>query len=116
MLFGVPATRDAVGSGATDPDGILNVAVARRRGRGGRRTWSSMADLCLDEFTDHGHCGVLARRRRDVDNDATLVRYADDGRGPGRGRRPRRRDLGDDGRPGRRRARRRSTPRGTPTP
>ena len=74
MLFGVPVAKDAVGSGATDPNGILNravaVAVDAARGR-----LTIQADLCLDEFTDHGHCGVLAGDR--VDNDATLLRYQD---------------------------------------
>ncbi|WP_337060417.1 porphobilinogen synthase [Kineococcus sp. G2] len=74
MLFGVPATRDAVGSGADDPDGILNVALADVREAVGDEL-VVMADLCLDEFTDHGHCGVLDERGR-VDNDATLERYA----------------------------------------
>ena len=59
-----------------------------------------MADLCLDEFTDHGHCGVLDDDGR-VDNDATLDRYVADGRGPGPGRGARRRHQRDDGRPGR---------------
>ena len=70
MLFGGPATRDAVGSGATDPDGILNraIAVAAEASRG---RITVQADLCLDEFTDHGHCGVLAADGS-VDNDATL--------------------------------------------
>ena len=75
MLFGVPARRDAVGSGATDPSGILNVAVGDVRAEVGDDL-VVMADLCLDEFTDHGHCGVLAADGR-VDNDATLVRYAE---------------------------------------
>ncbi|HEU4998414.1 MAG TPA: porphobilinogen synthase [Lapillicoccus sp.] len=74
MVFGVPTTKDAVGSGADDPDGILNVAVARVREAVGDDL-VVMADLCLDEFTDHGHCGVLDDRGR-VDNDATLERYA----------------------------------------
>ena len=74
MIFGVPTTKDAVGSGADDPDGILNVAVARVREAVGDDL-VVMADLCLDEFTDHGHCGVLDDRGR-VDNDATLERYA----------------------------------------
>lgn len=73
MLFGVPAVRDAVGSGATSPDGILNRAITVARGAAqGRLT--VQADLCLDEFTDHGHCGVLDDRGR-VDNDATLAVY-----------------------------------------
>ncbi|YAL83776.1 porphobilinogen synthase [Dermacoccaceae bacterium W4C1] len=75
MLFGVPQTRDEIGSGATDPEGILNVALRRLRGEFGDST-VLMADLCLDEFTSHGHCGVLDERGG-VDNDATLVRYAD---------------------------------------
>ena len=74
MLFGVPARRDAVGSGATDPEGILNRAIAvAAEAAAGRLT--VQADLCLDEFTDHGHCGVLAADGS-VDNDATLEIYA----------------------------------------
>ena len=74
MLFGVPAERDAVGSGADDPGGVLNVALRDVVDAVGDRL-VVMADLCLDEFTDHGHCGVLDARGR-VDNDATLGRYA----------------------------------------
>jgi len=74
MLFGVPAAKDAVGSGADDPDGILNVALRAVVDAVGDRI-VVMADLCLDEFTDHGHCGVLDAAGR-VDNDATLERYA----------------------------------------
>jgi porphobilinogen synthase len=74
MIFGVPARKDAVGSGADDPDGILNVALARLRAGFGDET-VIMADLCLDEYTDHGHCGVLDEAGA-VDNDATLARYA----------------------------------------
>ncbi|WP_058235812.1 porphobilinogen synthase [Devriesea agamarum] len=73
MLFGVPLYKDAVGSGATDDDGILNVALRRLRSELGDAT-VLMSDLCLDEFTDHGHCGVLTEDGR-VDNDATLLRY-----------------------------------------
>jgi porphobilinogen synthase len=73
MVFGVPATRDARGSGADDPDGVLNVALADVRAAVGD-SLVVMADLCLDEFTDHGHCGVLDDRGG-VDNDATLERY-----------------------------------------
>ena len=73
MIFGIPAVRDAVGSQATDPDGILNVALADLRAEVGADT-VLMADLCLDEFTDHGHCGVLTPSGA-VDNDATLTRY-----------------------------------------
>jgi porphobilinogen synthase len=75
MIFGVPTTRDAIGSGGTDPDGILNVALRDLRAELGDDT-VLMADTCLDEFTDHGHCGVLTDDGR-VDNDATLARYAD---------------------------------------
>ena len=74
MVFGVPATRDGRGSGADDPEGILNVALRRVRDAVGDDL-VVMADLCLDEFTDHGHCGVLDSKGR-VDNDRTLVRYA----------------------------------------
>jgi porphobilinogen synthase len=74
MIFGVPAHKDAAGSGADDPDGILNVALARLRAGFGDET-VIMADLCLDEYTDHGHCGVLDDSGA-VDNDATLARYA----------------------------------------
>ncbi len=75
MLFGVPETKDAVGSGATDPDGILNLAIADVVAEVGDDL-VVMSDLCLDEFTDHGHCGVLTSDGR-VDNDATLARYAE---------------------------------------
>lgn len=75
MLFGVPETRDAVGSGATDPDGILNVATRVLAGEVGDAI-VVQTDLCLDEFTDHGHCGVLDARGH-VDNDGTLLRYRD---------------------------------------
>ncbi len=74
MLFGVPAQRDAIGSGADDPRGILNVATAAVAEEVGDAL-VVQTDLCLDEFTDHGHCGVLDARGR-VDNDETLVRYA----------------------------------------
>ena len=74
MIFGVPANRDASGSGADDPEGILNLALRRVRDAVDDDL-VVMADLCLDEFTDHGHCGVLDSLGR-VDNDATLVRYA----------------------------------------
>ncbi len=77
MVFGVPARRDGIGSGATDPAGILNVALADLTSEVGDAT-VLMADLCLDEFTDHGHCGVLSASGA-VDNDATLLRYAEMG-------------------------------------
>ncbi len=75
MLFGVPSAKDAVGSGATDPDGVLNRAITDVVGEVGDAL-TVMSDLCLDEFTDHGHCGVLTLDGR-VDNDATLARYAE---------------------------------------
>jgi len=73
MLFGVPETRDAVGSGADDPNGILNVATEAVVAEAGDAL-VVQTDLCLDEFTDHGHCGVL-QADGGVDNDATLERY-----------------------------------------
>ncbi|RRJ86969.1 porphobilinogen synthase [Gulosibacter macacae] len=75
MLFGVPEERDAIGSGATDPEGILNQAISAVAAEAGGAL-TVQADLCLDEFTDHGHCGVVDERGR-VDNDATLQRYAE---------------------------------------
>ena len=74
MLFGVPERKDAQGSGADDPTGILNAALGTLRHELGDDT-VLMADLCLDEMTDHGHCGVLDASGN-VDNDATLARYA----------------------------------------
>ena len=75
MLFGVPAHHDATGSGAVDPEGILNVGLREVRAEVGDAL-PVMADTCLDEFTDHGHCGVLAEDGS-VDNDATLDIYAE---------------------------------------
>jgi porphobilinogen synthase len=75
MLFGVPEHRDATGTGATDPDGILNQATRVIASEVGEAL-VVQTDLCLDEFTDHGHCGVLDAEGR-VDNDATLLRYRD---------------------------------------
>jgi porphobilinogen synthase len=77
MIFGVPEKRDAVGSGAVDENGILNVALRDLRAELGDST-VLMADTCLDEFTDHGHCGVLDADGG-VDNDATLRVYAEMG-------------------------------------
>jgi len=74
MLFGVPEVRDANGSAADDPNGILNVATAALAAEVGDAL-VVQTDLCLDEFTDHGHCGVLDESGA-VDNDATLERYA----------------------------------------
>lgn len=75
MLFGVPESKDAAGTGAIDPDGILNVAIADVKAEVGDAL-PVMADLCLDEFTDHGHCGVLTSAGT-VDNDLTLAVYAE---------------------------------------
>jgi porphobilinogen synthase len=75
MLFGVPEVRDATGTGATDPNGILNLATRALVDEIGDAL-VVQTDLCLDEFTDHGHCGVLAADGH-VDNDATLDRYRD---------------------------------------
>jgi porphobilinogen synthase len=77
MLFGVPRDedKDAFGSAGSDPDGILNVALRDLTKDLGDAT-VLMADTCLDEFTDHGHCGVLDERGG-VDNDATLGRYVE---------------------------------------
>jgi len=75
ILFGVPEHKDGVGSGASDPDGIVQVALDDLRSAYGDRV-VIMADLCLDEYTDHGHCGIV-RTDGTVDNDATLARYAE---------------------------------------
>lgn len=74
ILFGVPATKDPIGSGAFDPDGIVQVALRDLRDDLGD-DMVLMADLCVDEYTSHGHCGVLDAHG-DVDNDATLEIYA----------------------------------------
>ncbi len=75
MLFGVPEVQDAVGSAGTDPGGILQLAIRDVVSEVGDQL-VVMSDLCLDEYTDHGHCGVLAADGS-VDNDATLERYAE---------------------------------------
>ncbi|MEU7793422.1 porphobilinogen synthase [Micromonospora tulbaghiae] len=75
MLFGVPATRDETGSGGVDPAGVLNTAIRDVIAEVGDST-VVMSDLCLDEFTSHGHCGLLTPDGG-VDNDATLAAYAD---------------------------------------
>lgn len=83
ILFGVPAAKDPVGSGASDPDGIVQIALRELRARHGDEL-VVMADLCLDEYTDHGHCGIVVADERApggggtrIDNDATLERYAE---------------------------------------
>jgi porphobilinogen synthase len=75
MLFGIPTSKDAIGSGGIDPAGILNLAITDVVAEVGD-TLTVMSDLCLDEFTDHGHCGVLTPDGR-VDNDRTLAAYAE---------------------------------------
>jgi porphobilinogen synthase len=74
ILFGVPAVKDARGSAADDPAGIVQLALADLAAEVGHDT-VLMADLCLDEYTDHGHCGLLTATG-EVDNDSTLARYA----------------------------------------
>jgi len=74
ILFGVPAAKDGRGSAADDPGGIVQLALADLAAEVGHDT-VLMADLCLDEYTDHGHCGLLTPAG-EVDNDATLERYA----------------------------------------
>ncbi|MFC4529836.1 porphobilinogen synthase [Sphaerisporangium dianthi] len=74
ILFGIPEVKDARGSAGDDPDGIVQKAVADLRADLGDAV-VVMTDTCLDEFTDHGHCGVLTAAG-EVDNDATLERYA----------------------------------------
>ena len=75
MLFGIPSTKDATGSGAVDPHGILNVAITDVVGEVGDQL-AVMSDLCLDEFTDHGHCGLVDPDGH-VDNDRTLEVYGE---------------------------------------
>jgi porphobilinogen synthase len=78
ILFGVPARKDGVGSSADDADGVVQVALRNLRDEVGDRL-VLMADNCLDEYTDHGHCGILTESSPGVvtvDNDATLERYA----------------------------------------
>jgi porphobilinogen synthase len=74
ILFGVPARKDATGSSADDPGGVVQVALRNLRDEVGDDL-VLMADDCLDEYTDHGHCGLVTAAG-DVDNDATLERYA----------------------------------------
>ncbi len=75
MLFGLPTLKDATGSGAVDPGGILNLAITDVVAEVGDQL-TVMSDLCLDEFTDHGHCGVLDPDG-EVDNDRTVEIYAE---------------------------------------
>jgi porphobilinogen synthase len=73
VLFGVPEHKDPEGRGASDPDGIVQVALGRLAEEVGGEMLL-ITDLCLDEYTDHGHCGILDARG-EVDNDRTLERY-----------------------------------------
>ena len=73
ILFGVPSVKDEVGSGAFDPAGIVQVALRELQKEVGN-DMVLMSDLCVDEYTSHGHCGVL-NKHGDVDNDATLDIY-----------------------------------------
>ena len=73
MLFGIATSKDSVGSQASDPDGVVQIALGELRSSVGE-SMVLISDLCLDEYTDHGHCGVLDERGR-VDNDVTLERY-----------------------------------------
>lgn len=75
ILFGVPESKDPEGTGASDPDGIVQVALRELRDTYGDQI-VLIADLCLDEYTDHGHCGLLTPDGQ-VDNDATIDRYAE---------------------------------------
>ncbi len=73
ILFGIPLVKDPIGSGAFDPNGIVQVALRHLRSRFEDRI-VLMADLCVDEYTSHGHCGIV-NEKGDVDNDATLDIY-----------------------------------------
>ncbi|WP_419842332.1 porphobilinogen synthase [Candidatus Poriferisodalis sp.] len=73
VLFGLPARKDALGSQAWNPDGVVQVALRNLRDDHGAEV-AVIADLCLDEYTDHGHCGVVTDSG-DIDNDATLELY-----------------------------------------
>jgi porphobilinogen synthase len=74
ILFGIPVAKDARGSAADDPDGVVQVAIRNLRDEIGDDI-VVMADACLDEYTDHGHCGLLTPTG-EIDNDSTLDRYA----------------------------------------
>ena len=75
IIFGIPAAKDPIGSGASAADGIVEVALRALKDAVGDEL-ALIADCCLDEYTDHGHCGVLDRQGR-VDNDATIRRYGE---------------------------------------
>ena len=74
ILFGIPAKKDEIGSGAFDPNGVVQVALSDLRSDLGDRV-VLMSDLCVDEYTSHGHCGILDGHGS-VDNDKTLEIYA----------------------------------------
>ncbi len=96
ILFGVPATKDAAGTEAYNPDGIVQRAVRSLRDAVGDQL-VLMADLCLDEYTDHGHCGVLGPEG-DVQNDPTIELYGRIALGAGGGGCGHRGTERDDGR------------------
>jgi porphobilinogen synthase len=76
VLFGVPSRKDATGSQADAPDGVVQVALRSLRDEVGDDL-VLVADNCLDEYTDHGHCGIVDPVTHEVDNDATIERYAE---------------------------------------
>ncbi|MGH9033369.1 MAG: porphobilinogen synthase, partial [Acidimicrobiia bacterium] len=76
IVFGVPARKDATGSQADAPDGVVQVALRNLRDEVGDDL-VLIADDCLDEYTDHGHCGIVDPVSHEIDNDATIERYAD---------------------------------------
>ena len=100
MLFGVPAHKDEVGSAAFDPEGIVQVALRELRSEVGDDV-VLMADLCVDEYTSHGHCGIVGDDGS-VDNGATLEIYAKAAVAQAQAGAERRGAERDDGRPGRR--------------
>ena len=106
ILFGVPAHKDADGLRRVGSRRHRAARAARPARRGRRRRSCCMADLCLDEYTDHGHCGVLDRRRRRSTTTPPSSSTREVARRAGRGRRRHRRAERDDGRPGRRHPRR----------
>ena len=110
LLFGIPAAKDETGSGAYDDEGVVQMAV--RALKEAHPDLTVITDVCLCEYTSHGHCGFV--RDGEVDNDITVELLAEDGDLPRRGRRRRGRAQRHDGRPGRRRSATSSTRRATP--
>ena len=112
MLFGIPARKDALGTGAYDPDGVVARAIAAMKRAAPELI--VIADVCLCEYTDHGHCGVY--EDGDVRNDDVPAAARAHGGRRGRGRRGHRGAERHDGRPRRRDPRARSTRRGSRRP